>query len=289
MNEKFAIEPSACKDSMEWRYLLDKFGPFTGRYGVKFPQDWEERLLGEISTENWREIEKIKVILRRALEEKVVLNMKGQSRYIDDKDWIENIESDRNARSEVFKLIVKSKRSDRELDLESFDLPPTAGERVPTDVDSFIRVSEVLLLIAPELYFVDPFLNPLRDSYYEVLVGMLRVATRGSARRVSAWTSDRKVDASESEIRDKLTEIKRRSGFGFPVELLLVDDSASAYKLHDRWLFTQYGGIGYSQGFQRQPRNRQMNVWPMDKAHFNDCWLNLREGMADFSTRSIRV
>jgi hypothetical protein len=40
----------------------------------------------------------------------------------------------------------------------------------------------------------------------------------------------------------------------------LVDDTSSAYKLHDRWLFTQYGGIDCGQGFQRQSRGRKMNV-----------------------------
>ena len=289
MNEKYGIEPSACNEIIEWRYLLDKFGPFTGRYIAKFPQDWEKQILNQILSNNWLEIERLKVLLRRAFEKKLIIDLKAKSRYFEDKGWVENLESDRAARSEIYRLIVRSKRNERELDLQSLDLPPTAGERVSSDVGSFIRVSEVHLLIGPELYFVDPFFDPLKITHAEVLTGMLGVSARGSARRAVAWTSMRKVFASDAEITEKLFEIKRRSGFKFPLEIVLVDDSASNYKLHDRWLFTQYGGIGYSQGFQRQTKNKKMNVWPMDKAHFDDCWLNLRDGIADFSKRSISV
>ena len=287
MNEKFAIEPSACTSSMEWRYLFDKFGPLAGRYGMKFPQNWEKRLLSGIAIENWQELEKIKVLLRRAQEGKVLLNLKAGSIYLENREWIENLESDPASKADILKAIVRKKRKDFEIDLDSLDLPPTAGERVPSDVKNFVRVSEVLLSIGPELYFVDPFLNPLRNDHCEVLVGMLKAAASGAARKVVAWTSERKVDCTDQEIREKIIEIKKLSGFKFPVNMYLVDDTSSHYKLHDRWLFTQYGGVGFSQGFQRQSKSRPMNVWPMDKQHLEDCWQNLREGNADFSQRCI--
>jgi hypothetical protein len=287
MNEKFAIAPHACTNSMEWRYLLEKFGPFAGRYGIKFPQNWEERLLIGVSTENWQELEKIKVLLRRAQERKSLLNWNTELKYLEHKDWIENLESNPASKIDILKAIVRKKSSAFEIDFDSLELPPTAGERISSDVSSFVRVSEVLLTIGPELYFVDQFLNPLKKDHYDVLVGMFKTAARGAARKIDAWTTERRVEASDQEIRNRLIEIKNQSGFKYPIKLYLVDDTASYYKLHDRWLFTQYGGVGFSQGFQRLSKSRPINVWPMDKQHLEDCWHNLREGNADFSTRCI--
>jgi hypothetical protein len=288
MNEKFAIEPSACRNSMEWRYLLEKFGPFSGRYGIKFPDNWQERLLKQVESQRWHEAEKVKILLRRADEEKALLDGKHRSRYVESKEWIENLEADPEAKVHLTNVILRKRRQDNQIDLDSLNFPPTAGERVPSDVNSFLRVSEVLLTIGPELYFVDPFLNVLRSDYGDVLIGMLRVASKGACTKIEAWCSERKVDADEREILSRITDIKKQSGFTrFPIHLHLVDDSSSQYKLHDRWLFTQYGGIGFSQGFQRQSRNRAMNVWPMDRKHLEDCWTNLREGNADFTVRQI--
>jgi hypothetical protein len=95
MNEKYGIEPSACNEIIEWRYLLDKFGPFTGRYIAKFPQDWEKQILNQILSNNWLEIERLKVLLRRAFEKKLIIDLKANSRYFEDKGWVENLESDR--------------------------------------------------------------------------------------------------------------------------------------------------------------------------------------------------
>ena len=252
---------------------------------MKFPNNWEERLLDAVPTGNWQETEKIKVLLRRAQEGKILLSMKENSRYVENREWIENLEDTSAFKAGNIKAVLRKKRKNLEVDLDSLDLPPTAGERVSSDVNNFVRVSEVLLLIAPELYFVDPFFNPLRSDHCDVFVAMLKTASSGAAKKIDAWT--RKVEADDYEIRERLIDIKKRSGFKYPFNLYVVDDTCSQYKLHDRWLFTQFGGIGFSQGFQRQSKNRKTNVWPMDKQLLDDCWYNLREDNADFSKRCL--
>lgn len=289
MNEKFAVDPGACRGSLEWRYLFDKLGPFAGRYGLEFPLDWDKRVIEGAAGEGWQEIERLKVLLRRARESKQMIRCRIPTSYRVGRDWIDNFHLNQPLRSTVAAAVVRQKKGAGEIDIDNFDLPPTAGETVPSDVDTFVRVSEVLLLIAPELYFVDPFLDPTRGDRYDVLVRMLSVAAQGECQRVAIWCSERRVEADHQAIQRRLSELKATAKCNFKLVFNLVDDTSSAYKLHDRWLFTQYGGIGFGQGFQRQSRSRKMNVWPMDKSHFEDCWANLREGGADFKVRSVEA
>ena len=42
MNEKFALDPTACCDAQELKYLLEKFGFGQGRFLVGYPVKWRK-------------------------------------------------------------------------------------------------------------------------------------------------------------------------------------------------------------------------------------------------------
>jgi hypothetical protein len=285
MNERFAIEPESCRSGIEWQLLLDKFGPLAGRYVVRFPHDWEARVCRDAESNSWCDAARLRTVFRRAHEHKKILSSKVPSKYIDGKAWHENIRMDSRLAAELGGIIVRKGQGRGEIEIDSLSLPPTAGEHMSSTVANFKRVSEVLLTFSPELYLVDPYLNVTRSDCFDVLVGIFEVASRGPCRKIVAWCSERHVDVRLEAIRDALKKIKIESGFPHPVTVHVANDKYSKKKLHNRWLFTQYGGVEFGQGFQCPPSG--MEVRPMDKSHLDDCWERFREGRGDFTLSTV--
>lgn len=290
MNEFYAADPRSCDRSADLRFLLNHFGPQTGRYLADYPASWAldiERhcaLLGEV------EAERIKLLIRRARERSALLR-KNALPWQDGMDWLENYKSLISRRPGEFELAVVPRAAKVQgqglTTIDEFELPPTADEAIEATASEYVRVSRTLLLISPELTLVDPYLNPCKSDRYEVLRELFSVAAKGKCQRITCWARDTEVVDSRRNTWEEVSAALMRllKEIAWPSEkafrYVLVDDARARSKMHPRYLFSIKGGIRFDQGFQRLPKGRRNDVSPLGAAVHDELMRTYHEGAHD--------
>lgn len=282
MNELYALDPEACSNAFELRYLLEKFGPFTGRYGVQYPASWEQEVLRATAT--WSELDRMraKEALHQARQRYAVLREKLE--YVQSRDWFENLEVIRRKGVALSGAVVRRPPPTETKDIhtvDSLDLPPTTDERIRGTKDEYLRVSSALIRISPELALIDPYFTPSRRDHGSVLDAYLRAATSGPCKAVYIWAKPQEGH-SEQDVARALRAVCRGSGFRGAVTLRLVDDSLSDEYLHARYLLSIRGGIRFDVGFQETRRQREVDVSVVGKAVHDKLCRRFFEGEHDF-------
>lgn len=270
MNERWGVDPAAGQDERDWRFLLDKFGPYTGRYILRYPNSWLDILRAKAESLPDPRSSAMKRLIVRAEQDKKVLRVKGPMPYDESRPWLTNFEAWNGSRGGLQGVIVKQGCAPPHLDLDSFSPPPSvSASSVPgKDPLAFARAAEALLLMSPSLYFVDPLFNPTKKEHRDVMTALLRVAISSRCESVDIWVQESnlsRASASDEDLIDKLAVIEKdsKSGRGW-IRLHLVDDHLQwDEEFHDRYVFNEYGGIQFSRGFQTQ---RKMGIQVMPEA-----------------------
>lgn len=275
MNEFFAADPASCDNSTELRLLLGNFGPQTGRYLAEYPITWPNDIMNNSQQLGQVECERIKLLIRRA-HERAALLRNGNLPWNPHFDWISNYRSLIQKRPKEFTQAIVSRisTSGEFITIDELELPATADESIEAIASEYVRTSRTLLLLSPELIFVDPYLNPCKNDRRDILVAMLNVASKGKCNKITCWARGSEVIgerrnsweevvlAIQEILRDAEWPRNRNFQFNF------VDDATTRTKMHPRYLFSIKGGIRYDQGFQRLSKGRRNDVSPIgEKLH----------------------
>lgn len=270
MNEFFAADPASCDNASDLRFLLRHFGPQAGRYLAEYPVSWASDIARHCEQLGPVEAERLKTLMRRAREEHTFFKINSPPWDIRT-DWVGNYQNLVRQRPSKFAnaILPRSEKLNGFLTLDDFDLPLTAEESVEGVAKEYVRASEMLLLVSPELIFVDPYLNPCKNDRRDVLIEMFRIAGKGKCRKITCWARDREVvderRHSWEEVKAALRGILERAAW--PADrsfrYVLVDDVTAKTKMHPRYLLSIKGGIRYDQGFQRLPIGRRNDVSPI--------------------------
>lgn len=270
MNDLYLANPRAIQTSKDLRFLVSKFGPYAGRYLIKYPNNWSEIIIHEKISD--LEAERIKTILRRAAQNLQIIAKSAL--FWDEKlDWNNNAKKLLSFSSQKMECITHSANEFGFVDIEDFDPPPTTEERVFGTEDEYIRVSKILLLLSPEMNFIDPYIDLERSSYFNVFKSMLMEASKGKCRRFIFWTRLSSISkyGINTEVVLRLEDILRRlkNESRLPdtskIEIYLLRDETDEKKMHARYLLSIKGGIRFDQGFQRLPKNRKVDIAPIGK------------------------
>lgn len=269
MNERWAVDPAAGEDERDWRFLLDKFGPFTGRYILRYPDCWLDFLRVKAESLPDPRSAAMKRLIARAQQERKVLSISGRVSYDKSRTWLKNLLACGDLAASLQGVIVERIGTPPYWDLDSFSPPPCASVKVSgKNPQVFVQAAEALLSMSPSLYFVDPLFNPMKKGHRDVLIALLRGAISSGCESVDIWVQESKLsstDASDQELIDKLAIIEKdsKSGRGW-IRLHLIDDRVQwDEEFHDRYVFNEYGGIEFSRGFQLQ---NQMAIKVMPEA-----------------------
>jgi hypothetical protein len=293
MNEVYAAEPTAFNSSAELKLMLDYFGPFAGRYLAAYPNDWFKRL--EVHLAGWGDVAKARAMtrIRRAKDGSSFVSNAAFT-WDDAKPWLENAVSLVESRPRKLSALVVSDESspagrDGVVSISDLELTPTAEERIESSPAEYCRATKTLLLISPELTFVDAYLNPGKKLVLSVLEQMLDVIAKGKCRKLTCWARTSEVIgehcASAEELRKVLGHLVQECPLqqGFVVKFMLVNDSRSRDRMHDRYILSIKGGIELGQGFQQLQRNRRVKVGPVGKSTFDECYRMYVEGETDMA------
>lgn len=274
MNELYAADPVVCKNSSELKLLLASFGPYTGRYLAKYPVNWSsvvEKNLGNVGD---IELTRIKTLLRRATENLALVPRILSWRA--EEDWLSNAMPfllKTQSLPAVFDGLIATTAEPPTIHLmQDLDFPPTADESIDAVANEYARTSKILLLLCSELALIDPYLNPLKQSYAPVLKAIFEVAAKGRAQKISLWVRASEIFGSgaiaatktdlERALRRFATDAKFKAGR--VIEMILVDDSRET-NLHDRFLLSIKGAIQFGQGFQKLSIGRRVGVAPVGR------------------------
>lgn len=278
MNELFAADPAICSRASELKLLLSSFGPYAGRYLANYPENWTTRV--ESQFENLGEVEaaKVQVLLRRA-KDNLMLVTRSNLLWNSEQEWLVNAAPLLNAVPRVLDgLVAKQAAPPAIHQLDSLDLPPTAEERVAGNANEYARIAKILLLLSPEVAFVDPYLNPLKKAYSSVLKALFDHVAKGKCKKIYLWVrasvllSSGNPSVIKADLEDALNRLARQAGLkpGQAIEMILVDDESQKTKMHGRYLLSIKGGIRLDQGFQELPQGRHVDVGPIGKTIHND-------------------
>jgi hypothetical protein len=291
MNELYAADPNCCVSASDLKLLLNSFGPYTGRYLANYPSDWIQRILTQSDALDVLEAARIKTLLRRAKEDLKIVTRSNLA-WTDSVPWLDN--ATEHMPTPFDALIACESRPPSIFDLDELDLPPTAEERVLGVAREYVRVTRILALLSPELWLIDPYLNPLKRAYSQVLAPLFDLFAKGKSQKVILWSRASEVYRSanqasvDRDLYESLKKLVASSGFkpGRQVEMILVEDETSKSKMHGRHLFSIKGGVRLDQGFQQLPTGRKVDVGPAGKAIHSELWDIYCNGHHDMTVKT---
>jgi hypothetical protein len=270
MNERFAVEPSACCSPMELKFLLEKFGPEAGRYILECPLEKWQRLI-EKHIETWGTIAqaRARLLLDIARNSYAIIEEKDLD-FCGRQSWIENVRAIQATPRRFDGVVVGEAHGDGFSTVEELTLPPTAARSVLAQAKEYSQAASVLLRRAPELHFIDPYIDPCDPACRNVLWEMLSVAAVGKCQIVHLWTRAvflRRSNRTASMLQEELQDIVASTRFFAPRKLFLhaFNDSRSQTKVHDRFLLSLQGAIRFEHGFQELTGGRLAKLSPESK------------------------
>ena len=279
MNNWYASDPKCFKSVTELKFFLEQFGTLTSRYHLSMPSDWSRSIREGFSEASVMERHRITEILIQAKERAALFERRD---FIWNKSlsWVENAHQFNEAKNDLLSRIFVSdpadlKASDSAALMADLYLPPTEEEYIYANALEYARVSNILTKISQELYFVDPYLDPLNVRVARVLTEVLKNAAAGKCKKVlifarnsevaKKFSSKKKIEAIEMALED----IRQHARLRAPIRMFLLDDKESKDRLHGRYLFSMKGGVRLDQGFQelRQGKGfKKVEVSPVGKS-----------------------
>jgi len=275
MNEFLSSDPTCCRSSIEFKALLDLFGPLTGRYHLSCPYEWISAVSSEI--EEWGDIDRsrAKVTLRRAIERGAFIR-RASITWDESISWLKNIELILTEHPKLLQyVIVDREREDSSklsnaYSLEELILSPTSEEKIDAIPGEFVRVSKCLLNYFPELIFVDPYLNPCNKYVGPVLNAIMSEVKGKRCEKIKIWVRDKTLRDAGNDckmVRNKIRYFAEKCDLeGMRLEYITVDDQRKKDRMHGRYLFGLKGGVRFDQGFQQLQKGVKMDVSPVSSS-----------------------
>lgn len=287
MNDKWGVDPVTCVNPDQWELLLQKFGPYSGRYIYQYPMNWvsEVKKLSAQATD--KEVYMLETLLIEAEKSKKILKLRRYPAFNLARSWTENWRENKFQFPDAAGAISKSEIPDTCYGLDfAKKLPATAGRDIPATSESIVNACEVILQISPVVHFVDYKFSLSRESHCRVMADLLSYSAEADCRSATIWIREKDCGLSDAERREKLKQIKTRAGLKDNVlRMNLVDDSVSTVKMHNRYLFGPHGGVQLGQGFQ--VLKGTVAAEPMAAGFHDKYWNNYHERQADFVFRTI--
>lgn len=295
MNEFYAAEPTVCDSSAALKLLLGYFGPYAGRYLAAYPVNWVEFVAQHHETRGPVEQERIKTLLRRAKENSAILLNKNLP-WDGSHTWLDNAVKLLGFTPPRLSGVIAQDGmglAHPVSSLSELDIPPTSEERIEGFADEYARVCRTMLIISPELHFIDPYLDLRKTKnkkVMEALLAFLRSGSGSKCKRIVIWARASNfstgVNLSKTildDIRNELEVLCRKSGVppGFVAEYVFVRDEDRDSKMHGRYLLSIRGGVRLDQGFESLPKGRKVDVGPLGKCTHEELLAVYHEGKHD--------
>ncbi len=271
MNDEFAIEPTAFENTMQLKYVLEKFGFHQGRFIVGIPSKWIKQVHDHVL--KFPDLEQARA--RRLLERvKHAVIKPGDLGFDSSLPWIENANCISHAIS-LRGVIATSPNSFGYPTLHDVDddfFGSSFDARIVGNAENYANITRHLLKSSQEIIIVDPYLRLDRPACESVIKRFLSIGQMDStAKQFVFWTREKEagIKGYDRMLKDKyLSCLELKS----TLTVKLVDDGNSNEKMHARLLLSTLGGLRFDHGFEDFKDNRQVDISLVTKqAHDAHC------------------
>lgn len=268
MNDYYAVEPKSFGSADKLKMLLGGFGVYQGRFISAYPPSWETLVRQSVS--DWSEMEKKRVsrILEK-LKENVGLIRNTELPYKSEKTWVDNVlavQLSSNASPFVGGIVEGEAPNLFFKSAHDFDPDGADGELMTASPENYARVSNVLLMVSQEIYFIDPYLDITKSDRESVVSSYLSAAKKGKCKKFIIYASKANVSVDPSDIRWHAEKLLRNSsGPVSEMTINLCNDRGSEGPLHARYLLSKHGALRFDQGFQRLRRKVDVSMALLQK------------------------
>jgi len=269
MNEELLVEPSAFKNSMELKYVLEKFGFYQGRFIAKFPSKWVKGIYQQLDSLSDIEKTRVSVLLT---EHKNSLVPSGQ---VPDSTlpWIQSAHEQVQLGNFSGVVAASSNQWNYPTIPELSDAQLLGGHdvRVVSQAQNYTDITRRLLQRSHEIVLVDPYLRLDKPEFEKVIYRFLQIAQQGKCRSLVIWAIEEKVGIKGyQQMLERRYKAKLVKGSRLTVKL--VNDKGSAEKIHARLMLSALGGFRFDHGFAEIPGNRYVDISILDKqTHDQHC------------------
>lgn len=266
MNELYACDPVAIKSSSELKMLLSHFNPFVGRYVIECPyyDNWRKMVIDQFSQSGELEKKRVSYLIHKAKEKSTFYRPKS-AHWNDSKVWLENALSNEIPLSRI----VTEDGTQETTGIFDLNLPSTAGERILGNLQEFARVTEVLLHMSQEVYFIDPYLYFDKTNVKLVVEKLVEILSSSKCKKATFICHVPKDSKSVDEVKksaEYFLRKLRRDYQAITFKYLMLNDAASHIKMHKRYLLSIKGAVELDKGFQLETnKGSRVEVNPVNE------------------------
>lgn len=252
MNDLLAVAPNAHRDSFELRFLLDRLGPYIGRYVAKLPSDWERDFYAYCDT-----LPPVDgLACKQFFQKRKSAFIPGRKSWDRGQPWAMNVQTLIEQGERFTGVIAAPGAPGRFPTLRDFDwdaVPDSKDRDVLCTAREYAEAASVLIRNNPRIILVDPYFCPQIATCSSVIREFCSVGTGSRFARLELIVRENILCEKKS-----LTEVvkgaqKLLSGIDCPsmgIWLIPVDDSSSLRAMHERFLVAETGALEFGYGFQ---------------------------------------
>ena len=250
MNEIYGVDPDAPKDLQELRSMFERFGPASGRFIGRYPDDWLSLLESRFTNLSGLDRSRMSLLLQRHRD--TLLGVEGQ--YFRSRSWSENARLVRQ-----FKKVLGSSPNPHGLPtLDDFlwddsEVDSSRGTFIPMTVSAYCTACAPLFEISSEVHITDRFLRLRHDSGHldrrrlDLIRSMAHQAER-SGRCSTLFLHFELPNFSPEAAYDD--QLKRDLGsIQADTRVQIYFDIHSRLQ-HGRYVFSVKGGLQFDHGLQ---------------------------------------
>ena len=256
MFSEYALDPSLLGNWKDFRYFVEKFGWQHGRLIAVFPKRWKRLVYESLSCGD---------VEKKRIEEKLVriddrLLKRPGCPFDYSRSWLENCVSEQGRGTfPPFRLIVSSENPFEHPDvamgddLEEFSEArwKAVTSATPRRATEYANALELLLQSSQRLIFVDPYFDPSKRRFANVLKLFLEKAL-SSDRRAHVPTVEIHTSTRRSDVRMISGVIKEHLWKLIPakrvVHIRIWEQIEGGERIHNRYVLTDRWGVMFGAG-----------------------------------------
>ena len=280
MLHEYAVEPELAAtwgDRKSGRYFRGKFGLGTPRIMSRYPPNWEQLVWAARKDDSQRK--RMEELIQRLSE--VMVTRQGPD-WNPDRTWLENTLNE-HRRIPFHAILVRGNPDPHPNVLVADDLDEHTSlwsiphKAIPRTAAAIAGAVRDMLRMANDVVFIDPHFAPQRSRHTKVLAACLRACLDKRLVRehptvrvfTEAATKNGTRQYFEEECPARLPRMLPRRQ---RVTISRLKERSEGEKLHNRYILTESGGVGFPAGLDEKPgatddpwlltREQHQKRWP---------------------------
>jgi hypothetical protein len=266
-----------------YRFFFDKFGLGTPRAVSRYPRDWKDRVFAAAAGTG--EIERTRVDeLVQMISENMI--KRDASPYNAASAWLENAEREHVDRP--FDLILARSNPQGSQDVVTEVLPgcherwdvKDRPPRVPRNAADMAAAVAPMLKNCTVVYFIDPNFSLANERYRNTMEAFFdALVTNRNGRPLtkieihSADKSEKQSESTSDFFRQSCERyLPRIIPFGLKVTVRRWKQRAGQEKLHDRFILTDLGGVGFTVGLDNGRGGETTGIRLISREEYRLLW-----------------